>query len=297
MQPDFTRPYLIVIGTSHTDGACKEPDGTKSLAPNEKWATKLGVHLGYTVYNLSRPGVINERITQILNDIFDEWDLTKCKGILIEGRLNDAGSAFIYSAFNDYEHFAIPSKLRRDIYSTTDYGKQDWAFNEFFSVYAGGKVVKPNYIKGLLKKPFGLFDSIPDQAVEDLDNYLEHRANFYHRTDHQFWDDVCEIRNWQQMCKLAGVPFKWFSWTKIRDAEGMLVDYMIKEYSNVFDDNLLQQSENRVKGLWEYFLEMGYKNNDPEIHCECKHLNALGNQIAYDILEPKIDNWLMESNG
>ena len=38
------------------------------------------------------------------------------------------------------------------------------------------------------------------------------------------------------MCKLAGIPFKWFNWSIVA-ANGMLVDWMVNEYSNVFDDN------------------------------------------------------------
>lgn len=292
MHPDFTKPYFIVFGTSHTAGACQNGD-SKWLEYHEKWASKLEAHLGMPVYNLSRQGTINQRITQILNDVVDEWDLSKCKGIIIECRLQNHGSAVSLSAFNDYKHFPIQTKdhLNRDLYSTMMYGDNDYAFNRFFSVYAGGKVRKPGYSKGLLYNAFQDKDLIPDQAVKDLDNYLEQRSNFYHRTDHQFWDDVNEIRNWRTMCKLAGIPFKWFNWSKVA-VDGMLVDWMVNEYSNVFDDNLLGVTERRLKSAWEHIVDLGYKNDDPEIHCECKHLNALGNEITWQILKPRIDEWL-----
>ena len=73
MQPDFTKPYLIVFGTSHTAGACQNGD-SKWLEYHEKYASKLEAHLGMPVYNLSRQGAINQRITQIFNDVVDEWD-------------------------------------------------------------------------------------------------------------------------------------------------------------------------------------------------------------------------------
>ena len=51
--------------------------------------------------------------------------------------------------------------------------------NRFFAIYAGGKVRKPGYTRGLLKNAFKDWNYIPDQAVSDLDNYLEQRSNFY----------------------------------------------------------------------------------------------------------------------
>ena len=51
----------------------------------------------------------------------------------------------------------------------------------------------------------------------------------------------------------------------------MLVDWMVNEYSNVFDDNSLECQKDAQKDFGNILLIRGYKEDDPEIHCECKH--------------------------
>ena len=278
--------FLLVIGTSHTHGACQDR-GRKNLYPEERWATLLGNSLGIEIVNHSMPGVINNQITELLMDCIDAYNMNNCIGILIECRYGVGGSYFAYDNFADYDDFANEKKLNRLINNTTRSrdittdGENDYlpcAFNEFFSVYAGGKVTSPGYFERLLSNAFYPLEP-PKRAVNDLRQYLELVGNFYHRSDHAFWDDMREVRVWETIAKGLNIPFKWFHWGK-RTSDTMLRTFVLEEYK-LMDTNILDDG----KGVCQFVDEYRY-------HCECHHLNAEGNVKVFELLEPKVREWL-----
>lgn len=275
--------FLLVIGTSHTHGACKDGE-RKNLNPEERWVTLLGNSLGIEIVNHSMPGVVNNQITELLMDCIDVYDMNNCIGILIECRYGVGGSYFAHNNFADYDDFVNEKKLYRLINNTTrsiDIAKKESlpnAFNEFFSVYAGGKVQDPGYFERLLSNVFYPLEP-PKRAVDDLRQYLELVSHFYHRSDHAFWDDMREVRIWETIAKGLDIPFKWFHWGKRID-DNMLITYVLEEYK-LMDTNILDDG----KGVTQFVDEHSY-------HCECKHLNAEGNVKVFELLEPKVRQWL-----
>ena len=295
-------PFILVIGTSHSSGSCADRDwktagikNTPLLEYSDRWPSKMEADLETKVINLSQPGVINSRMLAILADAFDRG-LDNCKAIIMEVRLGTGGSAVAYSGFQYYENFPNKwkNKLIRDIEATVEYGLGDWAYNRFFSTYAGGKVHKPGYSRKLLGAAFP-YEIVPDRAVEDMDHYIEQRSNFYHRTDHPTWDDFFDIRNMQKMCELANIPFKWFHWSK-KTTVSVMEEYLFTEYPNVGQGNMLLKDDSvqgQVAGLWNYMRDLGYPTDDSTIQCSCRHMNEIGMEIVYqELLKPRINQWL-----
>lgn len=281
------KPFILVIGTSHTHGSCKKSGEDGRLAEADRWSDKMAKHLGLELVNLSCPGTVNTRITSVLNDCFDLHDMSNCKAVLIECRIGTGGSVVALDNFNDYEDFDFKtSELRRDIYETTHYGNQHSAHDKLFATYAGGKIGNPDYYRGLISNAFTDEETIPDSALEDLKQYCNTRAMWYHGTNHTWWDDVMEIRNWQTMCKLASIPFKWFHWGfyhKIEEQDNNILKKYLKDTYTVFDDNLLE----------DCFGAENYIKSDPAIQCECKHWNEKGNELLWHaLLKTRVDKWL-----
>ena len=196
------------------------------LAEADRWSDKMAKHLGLELVNLSLPGTINTRITSVLNDCFDLHDMSNCKAVLVECRLGTGGSVVALENFNDYEDFNFkPPDLQRDIYETTHYGNsQDSASDKLFVTYAGGKIGSPDYYRGLIGNAFRDEETIPDSALEDRrarqqNSIVTPELCGTSSTNPTWWDDVMEIRNWQTICKLAGIPdlMKWFHWGHYQD--------------------------------------------------------------------------------
>ena len=293
-------PFILVIGTSHSAGACADRDwqkwgikNTPLLAYHDRWTSLMEKDLGIKVINLSKPGTINSRILAILADAFDRG-MSNCKAVIVECRLGVGGSAISYNGFLDYEHFpdGWEKHLIRDIDGTIEHGLKDDAFSRIFGVYAGGKVQKPGYSEKLLGAVYP-DDAVPKEAVKHIEEYIEQRSNFYHRTDHVWWDDFFDIRNMQTMCENANIPFRWMHWGKANTIE-YLMNYLLTEYPKVGPANLLAIEDNYIAGIWNHFrFELGFDGDDMSIQCSCKHFNELGNKIAWEvIIKPRVEEWL-----
>ena len=77
-------------------------------------------------------------VSQILNDVVDEWDLSKCKGIIIECRLQNHGSAVQIWRLTITNIFPQTNLVLQNAnvysYSTMMYGDNDYAFNRSLDI-------------------------------------------------------------------------------------------------------------------------------------------------------------------
>lgn len=301
-------PFILVLGTSHSHGACTPPgDVEHVLEDHEKWVGLMQAHLGIRVLNLSQPGTINVQMTQILNDAFD-LGMENCKAVIAEPRYGVGGSMVCMDNFNDYPFFPkkFEEKLGPEIIGTTHYGQRNTTGSRLFTTYAGGKVNDPGYFKRIISHAFKDDDAIPNKAVEDIKRYTEERSNFYHRSQHAEWDDAMEIRNWITLCRTAKIPFKWFHWSKCKpllDYNGVYIpwkdgstatpiDDHINEYTDVFKTNLLAYGD-KIGLNNILYGQLGWTVDESYLCGGCGHYNAEGNKIIWEeVLKIRIDRWL-----
>lgn len=282
--------FYIVLGTSHTHGACETNGKHITLDINDMWVTKFERHLGVPVKRLSTSGVTNQNLTQSLYDAFDMYDMTECKGVIAEGRLGTGDSSVALCNFNDYSDFKLydDTDLRPHIYNTDEFGYKETAYRTFFATYPGTEVDDISHYEGIVENAYKDRDLISPLAIKNLKHYLNQRSIWYHHSDHSLWDDVQEIRNWYMACKLANIPFTWFHWDKNKRKVMGDLQRFLSRYDCV-KANLFYNPEEPIScfdGLHVYMEE------DESLECECGHLNAKGNEIAWQILKPWIDKWL-----
>ena len=98
-----TEPYILCLGTSNTYGNCKNGDELW-LKEEQTVPGLLTKKLGIQCRNLGIGGVLMSQLTDVLIDALDEYDLSRCKGVLVEAQQGLNSSTHVsYDNFVDWK--------------------------------------------------------------------------------------------------------------------------------------------------------------------------------------------------
>jgi len=280
-------PFLLVFGSSHSHGSCTGPDGKAIIAKENKWTTIVSDHYGLPVVNLALPGVTNQQIVTMMLDVADRGLMKNAKLVLGEVRSGMSGGYFSRDVFGGWitgREFNNPEMTGgSDIWAST-------YLSDKFILYAPLlRNEKPNYFEGLLKS---IWEDPPQEAVDDLRDYVEKQAMFFHNSNHQLFDNFQHIRTMDYIVRNQNVPFKWFAWSrwnpKIPEPKsgkwatgGHNETYFyFNEFTNVFENALFEH------GLVTIAEQQGI--DESKWLCDCKHWNEEGNKWVASQIIPKL---------
>jgi len=275
-----TDHFLLCLGTSNTYGDCR--DGDKLYITREETLPGLLTErLGIKCYNLGIGGVLMNQMTDALIDTLDTYDITMCKGVLVEAQQGlNSSSQVAYDNFVDWEdNYRVKNTLMSKTISAgrdKQGVKSTIAEDRFFFKQVGANMTDAYYIERLTKA-FGC--PPPLQALKKLKDYMRFRLDMYHRSDHAWWDDIKQVRVMRSICKHAGIPFRWYHWYPENKTYNKMQKWIIEEY-DMFSDHLFDGNP-----IYDLFDSDNYR-------CECRHINAEGNIVIADLVTPKVREWI-----
>ena len=260
------KPYLLVFGTSHSFASCRKGDSTV-IDNTDTWHSIVGKHLELPVVNLAVPGNTNQRITNQLLDVIDRGLLDRCVMVIAEVRAsNRNGDYFSRDALAEWttgREWNNPEMCAgRDIYAFS------YLDSKLIHYAPGATKFKPNYYEGLVSSIWSDPDTIPEQALEDLEQYIKYRTQFFHQTNSQSFENFNYIRTIQSLCEGQDTLFRWFCWDQYSEQDDPEVDFYFKNFSRIFDTAILNQ------GMRTYADSQGVDLN--KYQCECRHLDERG---------------------
>ena len=275
-----TEPYILCLGTSNTYGNCK--DGDELWLKEEQTVPGLLTEkLGIQCRNLGIGGVLMTQMTDVLIDALDEYDLSGCKGVLVEAQQGLNSSTHVsYDNFVDWKdnHRVKNTVMDKTISICRDrVGEKSIIADDRFFFKQVGANMDHAYYEERLETAFGC--KPPTQAVQKLKEYLEFRLDMYHRSDHSWLDDIKQVRVMRSICKHAGIPFRWYHWYPEKHTYNQMQNWFIETY-NMFSDHLFDGEP-----IYDFFDSNNYRS-------ECRHINAEGMVIIADLVAPKVKEWI-----
>jgi len=293
------KPWILFLGTSHTHGSCEEKNGSQVLEDHERYSGRIKAKFpDYEVINLAVPGNSNMVMLQQLCELNEyDIDVSNLKMVIADVRLGDPSGVFCGDVYRD---FNTEKKQENSLLAK---GSDIWhkqIRDEWLSHYAtGDKMKNPNYLKSILKSHFD--GEVPESAINRLSEYIKIREEFYHTSNHTFIDDIDKLRAMQNIVRLMGSKFKWFTLDSPHfiapgPNKTVLMDYY-KKWSNLWEDRcdfeidgFTDDTLSGVKILMQ--KAFGYHLVEDTFLCDCRHINSKGNEIIADLLYKEIKSCL-----
>jgi len=283
--------FVLVIGTSHSAGACRTKN-TTHIQVELTWPGLLEKKTGRKIVNIATPGNHNSIMVQQLLDVFDLGVMDRCSAVIVESRNGDGAGRLcsdtmmeedLYSRFADKDTFDWPyltdGRLFCQHINQID-AKPDKrsALGKLLIRYDHNADIQDGDIETILGFPFR--DNVPSWVIKEYESNKENRLKFYHTSVHSLIDDLSAIRTMQTLCRTNGVKFGWFWWestsfqTLSKNTRTWCINHF-EMHSNIFDDLILKDPIVKIIDKKQY----------DQWRCElCRHINEDGHAHVADIL-------------
>lgn len=278
--------FIAVFGTSHTSGVCKRGDSER-IEPDLIWPTLVAEHYGLPVFNASNPGNDNETIVQQMLDFLDLPGVTeRCKYIICELRVNEGAFRIgrdIVGEFRPYRRFDWDPQLKNCFAVGPKEVKDSDGGVVGHHTIADKMLYRTtsNFFKMPMDKQRSMIRDImpdadgmmPDGAFDVISQAVETFNLTENVTMAPFIHDYNHIRTMSKLCRLAGIPFKWFCWDKHSEVDGPSDEYKCVKaaYTQVTDvfETEVSTLVNSATGLFEKGLPRG--ETIEAYKCDCGH--------------------------
>ena len=282
----MSNKYLVVIGTSHTDGDC---DGKRSQT---SFVDFLHDHIGMQTKKYGLSGAENIELLQMTNELVTNGVLNSkfCAGVVLEPRVTSVTFPVPYEWYTDIEH--TDAYKEGMLNANTGIGLSDWSEKKVHMnwEYTGTHqnvvnkkiYTKPNpfnndrefYVSGFPNRKQGTeYDSYFQTGVgkTKMNKFLHSIQDLlvlYSESKFSHFNNYILMTAIKNIVQSKGIPFRWFSFD-IHDFSSF------ENYSNYDNEiNKTHLSELRPN------LYPGY------MVCKCKHLNQIGHdRLAKELAE------------
>lgn len=282
----MSNKYLVVIGTSHTDGDC---DGKRSLT---SFVDFLPDYMGIPAKKYGLSGAENIELLQMTNELITAGVINNkfCAGVILEPRVSS------YT-------FPVPHEWYADIKYTDAYkeglldankgiGLADWSDKKLHMQweYTGTHqnvvnkkiYAKPNpfnnnnefYVSNFPsphpgEQRDGYFSSgMGKDRTKRFINAIQDLLTLYNESNYSHFNNYILMTAIKNLVQSKGIPFRWFS-------------FDVHDFSN------FELYSNYDKEINKTHLSELRPNMYPEsMMCECKHLNLSGHsRLAKELAE------------
>lgn len=268
MQSVPKKPFMIVLGTSHTNGDCKEGDfhlytranGTHVNAVVKTAYQRVAEELGLEIVQLGLSGCSNLDLLEATNELLSRGFLNNnCKLFILEPRCVDNTVKLPQEFFED-----LPNK--------------DWVLeHETTSILEGwgprrgyDNKNKPPSIQQIAKEVNVIYPEDYTEMYPKANLMLIQKASEVHifsaGTAMQLYEHLVQINAIKNIVMSNNINFKWQTWN-IHDNEKLICDHIIGPHSYLFD---------------HFIGEIAPKGTDEELFCSCGHYNKQGHIQWYN---------------
>ena len=269
MQSVPNKPFMIVLGTSHTNGDCEEGElysytlqnGKKVNLVRKTAYQRVAEELGLEIVQLGLSGCGNIDLLEATNELLSRGFLNdNCKLFILEPRCVDNTIKIPQEFFED-----LPNK--------------DWVLeHEQTSILDGWGIRRGHDNKNKLPsiqqiaKEVNVINPIMDytEMYPKANLMLIQKASEVHifsaGTAMQLYEHLVQINAIKNIVMSNNINFRWQIWN-IHENEKLICDHIIGPHSHLFD----------------YFIgEIAPKGTDKELFCSCGHYNKQGHIQWYN---------------
>ena len=268
MQSVPDKPFMIALGTSHTNGDCEEGDYYSNTLQNGKKVNlvqktayqRVAEELGLEIVQLGLSGCSNIDLLEATNELLSKGFLNdNCKLFILEPRCVDNTIKLPQEFFED-----LPNK--------------DWVLrHELTSILEGWGIRrghdnknKPPSIQQIAKEvnvinPMDYTEMYPKANLMLIQKASEVHI-FSAGTAMQLYEHLVQINAIKNIVMSNNINFRWQIWN-IHENEKLICDHIIGPHSDLFD----------------YFIgKIAPKGTDKELFCSCGHYNKQGHIQWYN---------------
>lgn len=268
MQSVPNKPFMIVLGTSHTNGDCEEGEfhlttlmnGKEVRLVNKTAYQRVAEELGLEIVQLGLSGCSNLDLLEATNELLSRGFLNdNCKLFILEPRCVDNTIKLPQEFFED-----LPNKywvLEHEQHSVLDgWGPRRGYDNK-------GKVPS---IQQIAKEVNVIAPMDYTKLYPDANSTLIQKASEVHifsaGTAMQLYENLVQINTIKNIVMSNNINFMWQTWN-IHNDEKIICDHIIGTHSHLFD----------------YFIgEIAPKGTNEEFFCSCEHYNEQGHIHWYN---------------
>ena len=268
MQSVPKKPFMIVLGTSHTNGDCEEGDfhlytlqnGKKVNLVQKTAYQRVAEELGLEIVQLGLSGCNNLDLLEATNELLSRGFLNdNCKLFILEPRCVDNTVKLPQEFFED-----LPNK--------------EWVLeHEPTSILEGWGVRrghdnknKPPAIQQISKEVNVISPMDYTELYPKANTMLIQKASEVHifsaGTAMQLYEHLVQINAIKNIVMSNNINFRWQTWN-IHDNEKLICDHIIGPHSDLFD---------------HFIGEIAPKGTDEELFCSCGHYNENGHIYWYN---------------
>lgn len=273
MQSVPNKPFMIVLGTSHTNGDCEEGNIHLTTLKNGKEVRlvqktayqRVAEELGLEIVQIGLSGCSNIDLLEATNELSSRGFLNdNCKLFILEPRCVDNTVKLPQEFFED-----LPNK--------------DWVLrHELTSILEGWGVRRGHDNKG---KPPAIQQISQEVNVihhKDYTRYPEANSMLIQKasevhifsagTTMHLYEHLVQINAIKNIVMSNNINFKWQTWN-IQDIERNIGDYIIDSHSSLFD---------------HFIGEIAPLGTDKKLFCSCGHYNEDGHIHWYNSIIDRV---------
>jgi hypothetical protein len=303
-------PFILMIGTSHTYGQC----GAERI---KGYPQHIGEALGIHVETAGYPGVINQELLQMVNEL-DQAGWFKSEHlqlVILEPRLTENTSSLPFESILGLDNLIktldnsqgrnVPLINKSSLLPPLYHGREEGLLlfsgtTSRLAEHISANKLDGKYIKNRLvhRLHLGMNDeemedfSPPDFGNAQISDVIDHLGkDLTYRIGSMYnaWSDVNIINAIGHIVEAHGAKFRWFVHDE-RDNYIETLYYLTSNVTDVWDQRLLASS--LIRGLKEKhgkrFDEAADKKVMQHLFCDCGHLSTEGGISASEILVPNV---------
>lgn len=268
--------YILVLGTSHSFGACEVKSKDQITIPeNNIWCNLLANKLNCDLFNLSIEGNDNQTMISQLEDyIHLVKNKSKCLMIIAEVRMFDMSDHFSNDMVEDFNYTinrSYPDIFQgKDISSVIKHENfkplNDVLMRRYTINHTDRKSIT-NLLKSVYKDSS---KDLPTALVKDMQRLSTTFREITATTTKNYVKDLYSIKSLSFLCHMAEIPFHWFCWDRnqLDKINKAYVDELFRFNTTVFDSKLDCFKFNASDEYIKIYGFDKFKKN----HCDCGHM-------------------------
>lgn len=295
------KPYMLVLGTSHTYGQCD--DGIISKVYHEHLAERYGLE----VVNVGNPGVKNLDFIQMINELERIGALGEnCKLFLLEPRLTDNTIDVPFESWVDWT--LIDDAIKRHRLANIPLLTRSRIKSD--NLNANGKILFSPTLNNMLHEKYGPTQTTESEAIKLTETMLGNKDNMHHidkrrvrkamevteyklgyesHTVANAFNDLQIIDFIKNYATAKNIPFAWLL-IDPKDSNIHIIKDMWGRSTDIFDYMLLGKS------VSSQLMQQIGPEEIKKYKCKCMHFNAVGNKLIADAIIPELEkmfDWLV----
>lgn len=302
------KPYMIVLGTSHTNGDCMK-DNDKSADVDSTAYEQIAAHLGLELLNVGLSGCTNYDLLQATMELNHNGALNpNCKLFVLEPRLQTSSADVPYDLVHSIDYPTSTQSEYSSIGIIEGWGRsrvtQDTVKYQLTETELSGtttrqqvseniRIYNPSELKSKkLRDQVGWwFKTANAPTILKAMEYFKH----YSGSHHELFDNILKIDAICTIVKLNNIEFRWQVFDLIEEIAELKNLYnthttLWESFMNVYGKEI----KDEVGMVWIH-NEAGEKELNPYF-CECSHLSQLGHDKWRDNTLPYIVKALENSH-